>query len=203
MAAKNAARKSSVKRSAARAARPGRPSRKFTTRQRRFIDEYAVDGNATQAAIRAGFTVKAAKEAGYQLLTNTHVAAAIEKNEKARSERVGFTADDALRKLIPLTDTNIKNFIAKDKHGNYRLAGVAELAELPDDVTAQLTSVKQTERYDHDGNAILETEFRLHDRVRAITQAGKHRAVQAWAERLEVINSLAATVEELKRRRAG
>ena len=60
--------------------------KKMTTKQQRFISEYLIDMNATQAAVRAGCSPKRAKEIGYENLTKPHIKAAI-------SEELGFMRD--------------------------------------------------------------------------------------------------------------
>ncbi len=70
--------------------------RKLTPKQRCFVEEYPVDLNATQAAIRAGYSAKTAKQQGARLLTNVDVAAAIQAAMDARSERTGITQDYVL-----------------------------------------------------------------------------------------------------------
>ena len=63
----------------------------LTAKQQTFVDEYLVDLNATQAAIRAGYSKKTAKEIGHENLTKPHIAAAI---EAARGDRQGRTLID-------------------------------------------------------------------------------------------------------------
>ena len=66
-------------------------------RQQRFVDEYLVDLNAAQAAIRAGYSEKTAKEIGYENLTKPHIAAAIAEARRRQQERTQITADAVLR----------------------------------------------------------------------------------------------------------
>ena len=61
------------------AERPFRDAGKLTPRQARFVDEYLIDLNATQAAIRAGYSERGAHVPGAELLTNRKVSAAVEK----------------------------------------------------------------------------------------------------------------------------
>lgn len=79
-------------------------SRGLTDKQKRFIEEYLIDLNATQAAIRAGYSKNRASELGYQLLQKTTVQQAIQDAQNKRSERVQVTQDDVLRDLIELRD---------------------------------------------------------------------------------------------------
>ena len=65
---------------------------KLTPKQEMFVKEYLVDLNATQAAIRAGYSQAAAMEQGYQLL-KTSVQTALQVAMNARSQRTEITAD--------------------------------------------------------------------------------------------------------------
>ncbi len=76
---------------------PFRDARKLTPRQARFIDEYLIDLNATQAAVRAGYSRKTAQEQSSRLLSNVMVAAAIEKAMAKRSQRTEITQDQVLK----------------------------------------------------------------------------------------------------------
>lgn len=72
---------------------------KLTVKQARFKDEYLIDNNATQAAIRAGYSKKTAKSQGQRLLTNVDIAAAIKAGQKDIAKRNGLTIDDILDEL--------------------------------------------------------------------------------------------------------
>ncbi len=79
------------------AERPFRDVGKLTPRQTRFVDEYLIDLNATQAAIRAGYSAKNADKIGPELLGKTRVSAAIAEAQAKRSERVSVSQDDVVR----------------------------------------------------------------------------------------------------------
>ncbi|ENJ4068780.1 terminase small subunit [Enterobacter hormaechei] len=74
----------------------------LTAQQRRFVAEYLKDGNATQAAIRAGYSKKSAEQIGYQLLQKTSVAQAIAQQQKASIERTLGGADEVLAQMWQL-----------------------------------------------------------------------------------------------------
>lgn len=80
----------------------------LTARQQRFVDEYLLDLNATQACIRAGYSVNSAEVAGCRLLRNAKVAQKLAQAQQRRSERTKITADDVLEelRLIALADPN-------------------------------------------------------------------------------------------------
>ena len=73
---------------------------KLTPKQQRFVDEYLIDLNATQAAIRAGYSPKTAEQQGFQLLKKTSVSEAIEQAQKERQKRTLVTQDDVIRGLL-------------------------------------------------------------------------------------------------------
>lgn len=74
----------------------------LTAQQRRFVAEYLKDGNATQAAIRAGYSKKTAQEQSSRLLSNVMVAQAIERQQKASIERTLGSADEVLAQMWQL-----------------------------------------------------------------------------------------------------
>lgn len=81
-----------------------RKKARLTPKQERFVEEYLVDLNATQAAIRAGYSEKTANEQGARLLANVSVQAAIQKRRQDRERRTEITQDYVLKKLKEITD---------------------------------------------------------------------------------------------------
>ena len=73
---------------------------KLTDKQKRFVEEYLVDLNATQAAIRAGYSEKTAYSIGVENLRKPEIKKAIEKAQNERSERVLVTQEDVIRGLL-------------------------------------------------------------------------------------------------------
>ena len=78
----------------------GRGESKLTNKQKRFIEEYLIDLNATQAAIRAGYSAKTAQEQSSRLLSNVMVQNAIKEAQNKRSERTQIKQDDVIRMLL-------------------------------------------------------------------------------------------------------
>jgi phage terminase small subunit len=93
----------------------------LTAKQQLFVTEYLVDLNATQAAIRAGYSENTARFIGAENLTKPNIANAIAEAREARSERVIWTADEILRDLKEIaTDRHIE---PKDRIKAYELGG--------------------------------------------------------------------------------
>ena len=122
----------------------------FNGKRRRFVEEYIKDLNATQAAIRAGYSEKTAGQQGFRLLKNVQIAKAIAKAHVKRSERVEVTQDFVLTGLIENYARAMKDIPVCDREGNiyeYRYEGsVANRAlELLGRQLAMFTDVKKIE----------------------------------------------------------
>lgn len=78
----------------------GADERGLTPRQAAFVREYLVDLNATQAAIRAGYSEDTAKQQGARLLTNADVLAAVDAGKAQRAAELKVTASDVIRILL-------------------------------------------------------------------------------------------------------
>jgi phage terminase small subunit len=83
----------------------------LTDKQRRFVDEYLIDLNATQAAIRAGYSGKTANEQAARLLANVSVAAAIQRAQEKRSTRTQITQDMVLQKWWDLANVDANDLV--------------------------------------------------------------------------------------------
>lgn len=77
---------------------------KLTPRQQRFVGEYLIDLNATQAAIRAGYSAKTAEQQGSRLLGNVGVSAAIAKGQARLAAKQEITAAATTRRLMDIAD---------------------------------------------------------------------------------------------------
>lgn len=77
---------------------------KLTPKQRRFVDEYLIDLNATQAAIRAGYSPRTANRIGAENLSKLDIQKEIETRQKEREQRTEITQDYVLQKLKEITD---------------------------------------------------------------------------------------------------
>ncbi|HCL3594386.1 TPA: terminase small subunit [Pseudomonas aeruginosa] len=90
----------------------------LTKKQRLFVDEYLIDLNATQAAIRAGYSTRRATEIGYQLLQRPEVAQAIQAAMSERSKRTEVEADYVIRRLREIDEMDVLDILEDD--GSFR-----------------------------------------------------------------------------------
>lgn len=92
----------------------------LSPKQQRFVSEYLIDLNATQAAIRAGYSQKTARSIGAENLTKPDIAAAIAKAQEKVAERAEWTAADRLSALKSIFDASA------DKDARVAISAIAE-----------------------------------------------------------------------------
>lgn len=100
----------------------------LTPRQERFVAEYLVDLNATQAAIRAGYSPKTANEQAARLLANVSVQAAVHEAQAARQTRTEVTQDQVVTELARMAFYDVGAIAA------HPMSGPEDIAALPEDV---------------------------------------------------------------------
>ena len=76
----------------------------LTFKQQRFVEEYQVDGNGSQAVLRAGYNTKHPAEMAYGLLRNTKVKHTLQDAQNARSQRLQMRVDSTVKQYIELKD---------------------------------------------------------------------------------------------------
>lgn len=145
------------------------------SKQDLFVEEYLIDLNATQAAIRAGYSVKTANEQGARLLANVSVQTKIAKAMAERSKRTGVNQDRVVLELAKIAFVNPSELI--DTSTGEVLPGAS-----PDDLACiQSVKVKKTTK---GKNLIEEREVRVHDKMKALELLGKHLGM--WNDKIDV-----------------
>lgn len=134
----------------------------MTQKQKRFIEEYLIDLNATQAAIRAGYSPDTAQQTGSENLSKPVIRAQIDRAMAERSKRTGVNAERVIQELAKIAFVNAAEVI------DPKTATVKEDA-LPED-TAAIQSVK-VKTFGEDG---LEREIKMADKLKALELLGKH-----------------------------
>ena len=138
---------------------------KLTQKQKRFVEEYLIDLNATQAAIRAGYSTATAKDIGCENLAKPNIRDKIDKALAERSKRTGVTADRVIQELAKIAFVNAEDVI------NFETGGVRADADKED--LAVIQSVKVKEMSSEKGDS-TEREVKLADKQRALELLGKH-----------------------------
>jgi len=92
--------------------------RELTEKQKRFVDEYMIDLNATQAAIRAGYSEKSAASIGEENLRKPEIQAALTERMKKRAQRTEVTQDYVLATIVETIERCKQAVPVKDSQGN-------------------------------------------------------------------------------------
>ena len=168
-----------------------RSSEKLTDLQRKFVKEYLIDLNATQAAIRAGYSEKTAYNAGHENLKKPLISAALQSEMKKRERRTEITADRVLRELAKIGFSEMTDFlevetarvvVGHDEETGEPISEIRQLVLMKDTATtpkeklAAIAEVKQA----RDGSI----SFRLHDKKGALDSIAKHLGM--FVEKREV-----------------
>lgn len=145
----------------------------LTDRQQRFVDEYLIDLNATQAAIRSGYSARTAQEQSSVLLSKPMIAEAVARAKAERSKRIGLTQDRVLEELAAIGFAKMSDFASWS-------GGSVSLKSSEDDEidTRAVAEVKQTAS--QFGNNV---GIKLHDKVATLKLLGQH--IGMFADKVE------------------
>ena len=147
----------------------------MTKKQKRFIEEYLIDLNATQAAIRAGYSPKTAKDIGCENLAKPNITDAIDKAMAERSRRTGINQDRILLELARIGLAKITDVVDPDTGKLLPNASEDDLACI------QSIKIKPNEFG-------TEREVKLYDKKSALVDLGKHLGM--FKDKVEVSGSL-------------
>mgnify|MGYP000852369502 FL=1 len=155
---------------------------KLTPKQKAFVDEYLIDLNATQAAIRAGHSTKTARKIGQENLTKPDIQTEIQKRIKDRKKRTEITQDFVLNELYAIASSNGSDFaqvieepIIQNNHyvkdpdtGKLRMQEVVKIIptdKLPEEKKKAIAGIREGK---------YGIEVATCDKVRALELLGRH-----------------------------
>lgn len=151
---------------------------KLKAKQERFCQEYIKDCNGTQAAIRAGYSAKTAKQIASRLLTFVNVKARIDQLMTRAENKAVMSAADVLSELSLLGRTDMAQFVTVQKNGAIQ---VRPFDTLPPSASRCIRKIKQKtvrkmDALNPEGAPLEEctTEFELWDKVAALDKLGRH-----------------------------
>lgn len=147
---------------------------KLTEKQQRFVDEYLIDLNATQAAIRAGYSAKTADVQGSRMLGNVKVQQAIAEAMAKRSKRTGVNQDRVVLELAKLAFVKMTDLV--DSEGRIK-------TDATDDDLSCIESIKYKES-DNEFGGSVEREVKISSKLKALELLGKHLGM--WNDKLDV-----------------
>ncbi len=143
----------------------------LTPKQKLFVYEYLIDLNATQAAIRAGYSAKTAVDIGCENLEKPEIAEAIQERMDKRAEKVGVSAETVLKKLLDLATVDL----AKAYDINGRLLPIHDI---PEEVRIAISGIKVFEEFEGFGKDRIQVgevrEIKFWDKLKALELLGKN-----------------------------
>lgn len=157
-------------------------------KQKTFCAEYLIDLNATQAAIRAGYSKHTAKDIACQNLAKLNIQVEIQRLMKEREKRTEITQDRVLEEMAILGYSNIKDYIAASTEGFIVFKDMDKITE------KQARAIEAIKVNVKDGKI----EFKLHSKTKTIEMIGRHLGI--FTDKIEHSGSIKAnlSISDLK-----
>ncbi len=144
----------------------------LTRRQRRFVEEYLVDLNGAQAAIRAGYAERSARVTAARTLANDSIAAAVRDGMERRSRRTAISADRVLLEFARLAFVDMASFMSFD--GSDARLDFSGLGEDQAAAIAEIIQETYIEGRGEDAEPVKRTRLKLHNKLAALDALAKH-----------------------------
>lgn len=155
---------------------------KLTNQQQRFVEEYLLDLNATQAATRAGYSRKTAKSQGQRLLTKVDVQKAITSAQRARSSRVQIDSNYVLMRLVEIDQMDCLDILNDD-------GSIKPIRDWPKIWRQFISGFDVAELFTGNGEdrelSGLLKKVKWPDKIKNLELMGKHVNVQAFRDKVE------------------
>ncbi len=148
-------------------------AKKLIPKQLQFCKEYIIDLNATQAAIRAGYSKKTARQKAHNLFTIVYIHDEIERLVEARSKRTEITADRVLQELAAISFIDFKDMF--DENGN-----MLEIHKMPENIRRSIGGITVTSTANGKGidKVFWETKnIKIIDKKGTLELIGRHLAM--------------------------
>lgn len=143
---------------------------KLTAKQELFIQEYLIDLNATQAAIRAGYSKNTATIIGHENLSKPYIQEAISEAKAQRQERTEITQDMVVKELARIAFLDIRK--AFDENGD-----LLPITDMPEDVARAIGGMDISQLSSDDETISVLKKIKLIDKKGALELLGRHMAM--------------------------
>ena len=142
--------------------------KRLTPRQAMFVSEILVDGNASAAAKRAGYSERTARQIGDENLSKPDIAEAIAKAQAKRLERNEVSADRVIAELARVAFFDVRKLLNAD-------GTMKPLDELDDDTAAVIAGLDLAEICDGDGNVVgVLKKLKICEKLGALDKLARH-----------------------------
>lgn len=164
---------------------------KLNAKQEAFCIEYLVDLNATQAAIRAGYSQKTAKDIASQNLAKLNIQARVTELKAERTKRVEINADYVLNRLVEIDQMDVLDILEED--GTLR-----PISNWPKSWRQFINGLDVSELSGQDGSSAVLKKIKWPDKVKNLELIGKHTQVNAWFKKDDNNDSSQVIADSLK-----
>ncbi len=142
----------------------------LSDKQRRFVEEYMVDLNATQAAIRAGYSLNTAHSIGSENLTKPEIQKAIQEKQKELSEATNISAKRILEEYAKIAFSDVRELFTPDNN-------LYDIRQLDDSTAGAIASV-EIDALNVQGMQVGETKkVKMYNKLTALEALGKHLGI--------------------------
>jgi phage terminase small subunit len=162
--------------------------KRLTPKERKFVCEYLIDLNATQTAIRSGYSEKSAREIASRLLSKVNIQSAIQKQREKLEKSSEISATRVLKELAIIALADMKDYVEILEGGEVQLK---PFDTMPEGASRAVKSVKEKKKImaNNQGKgdeSIIDcqVEYTHHDKVKALELLGKHLGI--FPDKVEV-----------------
>jgi len=169
----------------------------LSAKQQLFILEYLVDKNATQAAARAGYSKRTARQAGADNLSKPYIKTAIDAAIEAQKARITFTADQVLEELALIGFANMADFVIIDEGGAIKALPLDGLVEGKSRIIKKVKE-KRVIKSTPEGDQILDGtyEFELCDKVKSLELLARHLGLLHDKQEIDLKQPVQITIKK-------
>lgn len=157
----------------------------LTPKQAQFVREYLIDLNATQAAIRCGYSERTAKQQGSRLLTVADVADAVQQGMDRRASKAGITAERVLNEIAKMAFFDPRKLF--DDQGK-----PIHVSQLDDDTAAAVAGLDVVQLGNQDVGYAEVLKVKLADKARSLEMLGRH--LKLFTDKVEHSGEVSYTV---------
>lgn len=151
---------------------------RLTDKQQMFVKEYLIDLNATQAAIRAGYSEKAANREGGRLLSNVDIQNAIQEAQKSRNKQVQVDAEYVLKRLVEIDNMDVADIVNAD-------GDLLPVEVWPEAWRKSISAIDIQQMKVSDDVEAFVKKIKFPDKLKTLELLGRHIGVQAFKDNVE------------------
>lgn len=146
---------------------------KLSAKEELFCQYYIKTLNKAESARKARYSVRSAKEVGYNLFTKAHIVQRIEELRQEMREKLGIDDHSVIAELAELSFWNIKDFVTKQNE-------IKDLSKIPREKLKPVAGIKSTKTITRLGDIItttITTELKMVDKRASVIDLGRHLGI--------------------------